>query len=127
MYPSCIWRPASATTRPNCSNRAPTSSGTNTRAMRRAPRSTVTMRMLVALRFTLVGSARGSSAGNRPTGPVPFPAVADCTHLDQVDPDVQPATDGCEECLRRGGSWVHLRLCMVCGHVGCCDNSPGRH
>jgi uncharacterized UBP type Zn finger protein len=54
--------------------------------------------------------------------------VADvCTHLDQIDPDVQPGGQGCEECLRDGGVWVHLRVCMTCGHVGCCDNSPGRH
>jgi len=35
--------------------------------------------------------------------------------------------DLCEECLAEGGRWVHLRLCMSCGHVGCCDSSPGRH
>jgi uncharacterized UBP type Zn finger protein len=49
-----------------------------------------------------------------------------CTHLDTVT-DVTPSGAGCEECLRTGGRWVHLRLCMTCGHVGCCDNSPGRH
>jgi uncharacterized UBP type Zn finger protein len=38
-----------------------------------------------------------------------------------------PKTTGCEECLASGGRWVHLRLCLSCGHVGCCDNSPGRH
>jgi hypothetical protein len=53
--------------------------------------------------------------------------VADtCTHLDLVA-DVNPSSDGCEDCLRMGGVWVHLRLCMTCGHVGCCDNSPNRH
>lgn len=36
-------------------------------------------------------------------------------------------TAGCEECLRTGGHWVHLRVCRHCGHVGCCDSSPGRH
>ena len=50
-----------------------------------------------------------------------------CTHLDTVDIDVQPSSTGCEDCLRIGGTWVHLRLCMECGHVGCCDNSPNRH
>jgi hypothetical protein len=50
-----------------------------------------------------------------------------CTHLDQVDVDVTPSSSGCEDCLRIGGRWVHLRLCMICGHVGCCDNSPNRH
>ncbi|HEX7121639.1 MAG TPA: UBP-type zinc finger domain-containing protein [Gemmatimonadaceae bacterium] len=54
-------------------------------------------------------------------------ASTSCTHLDQVR-DVQPRTpDGCEECLRIGQRWVHLRLCLTCGHVGCCDNSRGRH
>ena len=51
---------------------------------------------------------------------------ATCTHLDAVRP-VQPRTAGCEECLRDGTSWVHLRVCMTCGHVGCCDSSPGKH
>ncbi len=54
-----------------------------------------------------------------------------CTHLTQLargrtDP-VTPSALGCEECLERGDEWVHLRLCMTCGHVGCCDDSPNRH
>jgi uncharacterized UBP type Zn finger protein len=49
-----------------------------------------------------------------------------CTHLNQVR-EVEPSARGCEDCLKAGGTWVHLRLCMGCGHVGCCDNSPGRH
>ena len=50
-----------------------------------------------------------------------------CTHLDQIR-DVEPRTpDGCEECLKLGSSWVHLRLCRICGHVGRCDSSPHRH
>ena len=50
-----------------------------------------------------------------------------CKHLAQVR-DVQPKTpDGCEECLQTGDEWVHLRLCLECGHVGCCDDSPNRH
>jgi Zn-finger in ubiquitin-hydrolases and other protein len=50
-----------------------------------------------------------------------------CPHLADVRA-VQPRTpQGCEECLATGGHWVHLRLCQECGHVGCCDNSPGRH
>ena len=49
-----------------------------------------------------------------------------CTHLDTVE-DVTPSGDGCQECLQAGGRWVHLRMCMRCGHIGCCDNSPGRH
>ncbi len=49
-----------------------------------------------------------------------------CTHLDQVA-DVTPSSQGCEDCLRTGGRWVHLRVCMSCGHVGCCDSSPNKH
>ena len=49
-----------------------------------------------------------------------------CQHLVGLDP-VPARTPGCEECLKLGTSWVHLRLCLSCGHVGCCDSSPGRH
>jgi uncharacterized UBP type Zn finger protein len=50
-----------------------------------------------------------------------------CTHLSEVR-DVEPRTpEGCEECLKIGSGWVHLRLCLSCGHVGCCDNSPNKH
>jgi uncharacterized UBP type Zn finger protein len=49
-----------------------------------------------------------------------------CTHLDTIA-DVTPSAAGCEDCLRTGGHWVHLRMCLACGHVGCCDQSPGRH
>ena len=49
-----------------------------------------------------------------------------CTHADQIQ-DVRPHTKGCEECLKMGGRWVHLRLCLQCGHVGCCDSSPNQH
>ncbi|HYV14953.1 MAG TPA: UBP-type zinc finger domain-containing protein [Conexibacter sp.] len=51
----------------------------------------------------------------------------DCPHVDQIQP-VEPRTPaGCEECLQSGSRWVHLRLCLSCGHVGCCDSSPNRH
>jgi uncharacterized UBP type Zn finger protein len=51
-----------------------------------------------------------------------------CTHLDQITvTELPPSVDGCEDCLREGGVWLHLRLCLSCGHVGCCDDSPGRH
>jgi uncharacterized UBP type Zn finger protein len=49
-----------------------------------------------------------------------------CAHLDQIQ-DVTPSAEGCEDCLRAGGHWVHLRLCLTCGHVGCCDSSPNKH
>ena len=52
--------------------------------------------------------------------------MARCTHLSAIR-EVTPSADGCEDCLRIGGWWVHLRLCMTCGHVGCCDSSPNRH
>jgi hypothetical protein len=51
-----------------------------------------------------------------------------CTHLDHVHvTDLPEAVDGCEDCLADGGQWLHLRICLECGHVGCCDSSPGRH
>ena len=54
--------------------------------------------------------------------------MATCTHLDTIKilqlPD---SVAGCEDCLREGGVWLHLRICLGCGHVGCCDDSPSRH
>jgi hypothetical protein len=50
-----------------------------------------------------------------------------CTHTDQIQPGSEPRTTGCEECLASNGTWVHLRRCLTCGHVGCCDDSPRRH
>lgn len=50
-----------------------------------------------------------------------------CSHVDQIQ-DVTPSSEaGCEECLKMGDKWVHLRLCMTCGHVGCCDKSKNKH
>ena len=49
-----------------------------------------------------------------------------CSHTHQIE-KVIPSALGCEECLRMGSAWVHLRLCRSCGHVGCCDDSPNRH
>ncbi len=49
-----------------------------------------------------------------------------CTHLDQIR-GVTPSADGCENCLKMGSDWVHLRICLVCGHVGCCDSSKHKH
>jgi uncharacterized UBP type Zn finger protein len=52
----------------------------------------------------------------------------ECTHLGTVQiTELPAASDGCEDCLRLGGVWLHLRICLQCGHVGCCDDSPGRH
>jgi len=53
-----------------------------------------------------------------------------CNHLEQLESGrrpVRPSAEGCEECLKSGDDWVHLRLCLTCGHVGCCDSSPNKH
>ncbi len=58
----------------------------------------------------------------------PASASGDCAHLIDAPAVVTPNTpEGCEECLAEGGSWVHLRLCLGCGHVGCCDSSEMKH
>ncbi len=49
-----------------------------------------------------------------------------CTHLGHIH-NVEARTQGCEECLKLGLTWVHLRECLECGHVGCCDSSEGKH
>jgi uncharacterized UBP type Zn finger protein len=55
------------------------------------------------------------------------PKAETCEHMVQVQ-DVTPRTpEGCEECLKTNDTWVHLRLCLTCGHVGCCDNSRNKH
>ena len=54
--------------------------------------------------------------------------MANCTHLEQVQITRLPeSVEGCEDCLKMGGKWLHLRICLECGHVGCCDSSPNRH
>ena len=52
--------------------------------------------------------------------------IEGCSHVIGLG-SPEPRTNGCEECLKTGGQWLHLRLCMHCGHVGCCDSSPNRH
>ncbi len=49
-----------------------------------------------------------------------------CTHVEAIR-DVTPDAAGCADCLAMGGRWVHLRMCLTCGHVACCDSSPNRH
>src|SRR5512138_2648829 len=49
-----------------------------------------------------------------------------CEHVSEIRP-VSPDAQGCSECLASGDRWVHLRLCLTCGHVGCCDSSKNRH
>jgi hypothetical protein len=53
-------------------------------------------------------------------------SVKYCKHLAGIR-DVVPSAPGCEECLKLGDPWLHLRVCRACGHVGCCDQSPNRH
>jgi len=54
--------------------------------------------------------------------------VPTCTHIDSIQYfDLPAEVEGCEECLRLGMRWVHLRMCQSCGHIGCCDNSAGKH
>ena len=50
----------------------------------------------------------------------------ECKHTEAIK-TVKPRTKGCEECLKTGSPWFHLRVCRTCGHVGCCDQSPGQH
>ena len=50
-----------------------------------------------------------------------------CEHLFDIKDVVPKTPDGCEECLKMGDEWVHLRLCATCGHVGCCDESKNKH
>ena len=50
-----------------------------------------------------------------------------CEHIKKVDLNKIGNTIGCEECEKIGSDWVHLRLCLTCGHVGCCDNSRNKH
>ena len=51
-----------------------------------------------------------------------------CEHLQKANKKIKPKTPkGCEECLKMGDEWIHLRLCLMCGHVGCCDSSKNKH
>ncbi len=52
--------------------------------------------------------------------------MKNCTHLDHIH-DVKPSSNGCEDCLKIGATWVQLRECLECGSVGCCDSSPNQH
>jgi len=51
-----------------------------------------------------------------------------CEHFERIKEDqINPNTEGCEECEKEGSDWMALRMCLICGHVGCCDSSPGIH
>ena len=62
----------------------------------------------------------------RTLGPSTMTLAGLVKHVALVE-DVAPSALGCEECLKLGSPWVHLRLCRICGHVGCCDDSPNKH
>lgn len=53
--------------------------------------------------------------------------MAECAHVDGLPEVTASSTEGCTDCLAVGGEWVHLRECLSCGHVGCCDSSPAKH
>jgi len=54
--------------------------------------------------------------------------MASCTHVNRIQIfELPESAEGCEDCLEAGGAWLHLRICLECGKVGCCDDSPGRH
>lgn len=50
----------------------------------------------------------------------------ECMHLDQIR-DVTPTAKGCEDCMKTKDEWLHLRMCLICGNVGCCDSSKNKH
>ena len=55
-------------------------------------------------------------------------SASSCSHLDTIElTEIPDPVPGCEECLKTGSRWVHLRMCMQCGKIGCCDDSPNRH
>jgi phosphoenolpyruvate-protein phosphotransferase len=79
---------------------------------------------LIPTTKALVRTIRLDGATNGPDTPG---GNMTCEHAAKAEPVPPRTPTGCEECLAAGASWVHLRLCLTCGHVGCCDSSPGRH
>jgi monovalent cation/hydrogen antiporter len=76
---------------------------------------------------SLLARIEGADSAQR-TRELTTPGGSGCEHLRTADLSTRPNTPaGCEECLRDGTTWVHLRMCLGCGHVGCCDSSPQRH
>jgi uncharacterized UBP type Zn finger protein len=55
------------------------------------------------------------------------PVRETCTHRDQIQPVALPEKYVCQECVALGDRWIYLRICLICGHVGCCDNSKNKH
>lgn len=94
----------------------------------RVAEQTVSEVVRLAARGPTAEAARGAATRLDTTRivAVDLPRGLGCDHAALAAP-VLPAAVGCVTCLREGTSWVHLRLCLGCGHVGCCDSSPGRH
>jgi uncharacterized UBP type Zn finger protein len=69
-----------------------------------------------------------TGCGKREVGPKEdtMAIQEECSHIKEIK-KVQPSANGCEDCLKTGDSWVHLRMCLICGHVGCCDSSKNKH
>ncbi len=77
---------------------------------------------------SMLDHAEGEREKMRATMTTREPGSGACTHLRSEALDIEPRTPGeCEECVAEGTTWVHLRMCEECGHVGCCDSSPGKH
>jgi Zn-finger in ubiquitin-hydrolases and other protein len=90
------------------------------------------MERLRASRGCVVSSRAQQSARSRDVGGEPghqaFRCMNLCSHGDHIRLSRLPeSADGCEDCLAEGGVWLHLRICLECGRVGCCDDSPHRH
>jgi CPA1 family monovalent cation:H+ antiporter len=70
----------------------------------------------------------GADSSEREIELTPPPQHRGCDHIVELQTTPEPTSpDGCEECLAQGTTWVHLRLCMTCGHIGCCDSSEYKH
>ena len=89
------------------------------------------MRRVIAaidIEETVLDRGQSENGEMRETELTPPSAHSGCEHMQRLSQTPSPRTpDGCEECLQQDLRWVHLRMCMTCGHVGCCDSSVGKH
>jgi uncharacterized UBP type Zn finger protein len=72
------------------------------------------------------GQRRKSFIGNPAREKIVAQVQETCPHVKEIR-KVTPSGSGCKECLEMGDTWVHLRMCLICGHVGCCDSSKNKH
>jgi uncharacterized UBP type Zn finger protein len=77
----------------------------------------------------VIDSAAGAAANTKIEAgeEIEIMAKTSCGHVKDHVKSVKPSAKGCEDCLKTGDTWVHLRMCLECGHVGCCDSSKNRH